>query len=90
MSDTSNQGQTGAGGTTGASASTSGEGRGQFPDLTAILSQFKLPGVDLQAIMESRKADFEALMKANTLAIQGAQKIAEKQAELFRASLNDL
>jgi len=90
MSDTSNRGPTGAQGTTGTSGSSSAEGRGPFPDLTAILNQFKLPGVDLHAIMESRKADFEALVKANTLAIQGAQKIAEKQAELFRASLNDL
>ena len=61
-----------------------------FPDFTKIIEQFKLPGIDLQALIEGRRADIDALRQANTIAMAGAQRIAEKQAEILRSTLTEL
>ena len=61
-----------------------------FPDISGIISQFKLPGIDLQALVEARRADVDALRQANTIALAGAQRIAEKQVEILRTTLGEV
>ena len=46
-----------------------------FVDVTKILEQFKLPGVDLNAILEARRKDVEALTQANQIAYENMQEI---------------
>lgn len=58
-----------------------------FAEYTKLLSQFKLPGVDISALMESRRRDIEALATANTTAIAGVQALGQKQADILRETL---
>ena len=60
-----------------------------FPDVTQMLSQFKLPGVDMNAVMNSRRKDIEALVSANRHAYEGMQQLAQRQAEMFKEALSE-
>ena len=59
-------------------------------DFMKTMEQFKLPGLDMAAIMESRRKDLEALMAANQTALQGMQTLGEKQAEILTTTLTEL
>ncbi len=58
-----------------------------FADVTKILEHFKIPGVDLSAIVESGRKDMEALVDANKAAYQGLQQLARKQSEMLTDAL---
>ena len=57
-----------------------------FMDLTRMMEQFRLPGVDMNALVEARRKDVEALVKANQQAYQGVQALAQRQAEILQAA----
>ena len=59
-------------------------------DLTKMLEQFKLPGVDTKEIVEARRKDIDALVKANQAIYEGMQALANKQGELLRKSMEDI
>ncbi|MBB5465007.1 hypothetical protein HDG32_001101 [Paraburkholderia sp. CI2] len=61
-----------------------------FAEYTKVFGQFKLPGVDVGKILESRRKDIEALAEANTAAFVGVQSLARKQAEIMRAMFTEL
>ena len=54
-----------------------------FGDLTKMLEQFKVPGVDMGAIVESRRKDMDALVAANQATLESMQAMAKKQAEIL-------
>ena len=54
-----------------------------FGNLDKLLEQFKVPGVDVGAIVESRRKDMEALVAANQAAFVAMQQIATKQTEIL-------
>jgi phasin family protein len=54
-----------------------------FGDLTKMFEQFKLPGVDMGAIVESRRKEMEALIATNQATLESMQGIARKQAEIL-------
>ncbi len=54
-----------------------------FGNLDKLLEQFKVPGVDVGAIVESRRKDMEALIAANQTAVNAMQQIAKKQTEIL-------
>ena len=54
-----------------------------FVDVTKILEQFKLPGVDMQKIMDARRKDMEALAQANQIAYDNMQALARREAEIL-------
>ena len=58
-------------------------------DVTKMLSEFKMPGVDLETIMASQRKNIEALTKANQLAIEGLQTVARRQAEILRGGFDE-
>jgi len=60
-----------------------------FVDIAKIMGQFKLPGIDMSAILEARRKDIEALTQANTIAFEGVQSLAQKQAEILRESMEE-
>ena len=62
---------------------------GPFVDITKLMEQFKLPGVDIPAIVEARRKDIEALTEANRIAFEGMQALAQKQAEILQKSMQD-
>jgi phasin family protein len=63
---------------------------GLFGDLSKLIEQFKLPGIDLNAVMEARRKDIEALAAANRTALEGFQSLSQKQAEILRTTMDQL
>src|SRR6202030_1616749 len=61
-----------------------------FGDIVKLLEQYKLPGIDIAAIIEMRRKDIEALMTANRVALEGAQSVGQKQVEILRSTLDQL
>jgi phasin family protein len=59
-------------------------------DFSKMMQQYKVPGLDMAAIMEARRKDFEALATANKTALEGMQALGEKQAEMWRHTLTEL
>jgi phasin family protein len=49
--------------------------------LKAMASQFKLPGVDVNAIVEWQRKDLEALAEANRRAYEGMQALTQRMAK---------
>lgn len=61
-----------------------------FTEYTKLFGQFKLPGIDMGAMLESRRKDIEAIAEANTTALAGVQSLAQKQADILRTTLGEL
>jgi phasin family protein len=61
-----------------------------FGDLTKMLEQFKVPGVDMSALVESRKKDIEAIVEANKIAYDSMQSLARKQTEMLKQAMQDI
>ncbi|QCP53157.1 phasin family protein [Trinickia violacea] len=61
-----------------------------FAEYTKLITQFKLPGLDLAAILESRRKDIEALAEANMTALAGVQQLGQKQIEIIRSTTTEL
>jgi phasin family protein len=61
-----------------------------FGDLSKLIEQFKLPGIDLNAVMEARRKDIEALAAANRTALEGFQSLSQKQAQMLRTTMDQL
>ena len=60
-----------------------------FQTFTKMLEQFRIPGVDLQAIMESRRKDVEAVVQANQVAFQGVQALVQRQTEILQQTMSE-
>ena len=61
-----------------------------FDDIAKLAQQFNLPGVDLDAVLKGRRKDVEALLAVGSIAQGGVQSLAQKQADMLRASVEDL
>lgn len=60
-----------------------------FMDVNELLAQFKVPGVDINALMEARRKDIEALVTANRQAYEGMQLLAHRQAEMLKEAMTE-
>ncbi|MGE0716123.1 MAG: phasin family protein [Alphaproteobacteria bacterium] len=58
-------------------------------DPTKLLGDFKIPGVDTDAMMAAQRRNVEALAKANQLAAEGMQAVMKRQAEIVRQSMEE-
>jgi phasin family protein len=58
--------------------------------ITKMLEQFKLPGIDIGAIVEARRKDIEAVAEANDTALRGVQALNQKQSEILQTTLTQL
>ena len=59
-------------------------------DITKIVEQFKLPGIDVSALMEARRKDIEALTEVNKIALQSSQTMTQKQVEILQKTMEEL
>src|SRR4051794_40460924 len=59
-------------------------------DLTKMFEQFKLPGLDMAPIIESRRKDIEALVEANKAAVESMQALARKQTEILTQTMQGI
>jgi len=58
-------------------------------DVTKLLSEFKVPGADFEALLASQRKNIEALTQANKLAIEGIQTVARRQSEILRQGFEE-
>lgn len=58
-------------------------------DFAQVADQFKVPGLDAQALVEYQKRNLEAVASANKIALEGAQAVFRRQAEIVRKSVED-
>jgi len=58
-------------------------------DITKAADQFKVPGLDAQALVEYQKRNLEAVASANKIALEGAQAVIRRQAEILRQSVEE-
>jgi phasin family protein len=58
--------------------------------ITKMLEQFKLPGIDIGALVDARRKDIEAVAAANDTALRGIQALNQKQSEILRTTLTQL
>jgi phasin family protein len=61
-----------------------------FTDITKIVEQFKLPGVDVSALLEARRKDIETLTEVNKIALESSQTMAQKQVEILQKTMQEL
>ncbi len=58
-------------------------------DLSKLMSEFKFPGLNVDALTGSYRKNIEALTQANQLAVEGYQAIARRQMEILRQTLEE-
>ena len=61
-----------------------------FGDLTKLLEQFKVPGVDMSSLMDARRKDIEALVQANKAVYEGMQALALRQADMLKQAIQGI
>jgi phasin family protein len=61
-----------------------------FGDVKKMIEQFKMPGVDMTAIVDSSRKDIEALVQANTAPYEAMQSLARKQTEIMTQAMQGM
>jgi phasin family protein len=61
-----------------------------FGDVTKMMAQFKMPGIDMAAIVETQRKEIEALGEANTAAFESMQALVAKQTELLTEAMQGM
>jgi phasin family protein len=54
-----------------------------------VVSDYKIPGVDMSAIVELQRKNVEALTSANRQAIEGLQAVANRQSEILKETMDE-
>lgn len=58
-------------------------------EFTKMMKNYKLPGVDMDAIVATQRKNVEALTSANRVAFEGMQAVAKRQAEILQETMNE-
>lgn len=58
-------------------------------DVTKVMGDFRVPGIDLEAAVASQRKNIEALTQANQLAVEGVQALVRRQVEITRQAMED-
>ena len=56
-------------------------------DLTNKLKDYRLAGIDFEAVVASQRSNVEALANASRVAFEGAQAVAKRQAEILQETM---
>jgi phasin family protein len=59
-------------------------------NFTKFLGTYKVPGVDVQAALESSRKNVEALANANKQALEGCQEVLTRQGEILRETMDEV
>jgi phasin family protein len=60
-----------------------------FFDVSKVLGDFRVPGIDVEAVVASQRKNIEALTQANQLAVEGVQAVFRRQAEIARQAIDE-
>lgn len=58
-------------------------------EFSKMLKSYKLPGVDMDAVVAAQRKNVEALTSANRVAFEGMQAVAKRQAEILQETMNE-
>ena len=58
-------------------------------DFQKMMMDFKMPGIDADALMNAQQKNIEAISNANQLAAEGFQAIGKRQTELFQQAVEE-
>lgn len=61
-----------------------------FGDVTKMMEQFKMPGIDMTAIMQAQRKGIESLVEANKAAFESMQALAKRQTEMMTEAMQDM
>ena len=61
----------------------------QYLNVGKFTEQFKLPGVDTNVFLETQQKNLEAVAKANKVALDGVQAVAQRQTEIVRQAFEE-
>jgi len=59
-------------------------------DVTKFVGDFKVPGIDVDAMLAAQQKNLQAVTEANKLAIEGLQAVAKRQAEVLKQSMEEM
>lgn len=59
-------------------------------DLSKMLGEFQIPGVDWSELMASQQKNLQALTKANQLLIEGAQAVMRREVEILQKAMAEV
>lgn len=59
-------------------------------DFTKMMSDLKVPGVDMEALLSSQRKNIEALTKANQKTLEGMQAVAKRQSEIMAQAMAEV
>lgn len=57
--------------------------------ITKILESFRVPGLDVEGLMDTQRKNMEALAQATQVAAQGSTAVSQKQAEILRTAVQE-
>jgi phasin family protein len=60
-----------------------------FFDVTKAFGDFRLPGLDVDAVVATQRKNLAALTQANQLAVEGVRALAERQAEIAQQAVEE-
>lgn len=58
-------------------------------NIPKLLERFKVPGIDLPALMDAQRKNVEALREANQKAYSGALALAKRQTEILEETMRE-
>ena len=58
-------------------------------EFSKLAGNYKMPTVDVEAVMASQRKNIEALTAANKAAAEGMQKVSARQAQILQESLDE-
>lgn len=59
-------------------------------DVNKMLGDFKVPGVDVEKIMDIHRKNLEAIVAVNKTVAEGLQEMARVQSEMLKESMSDI
>src|SRR3546814_3968167 len=59
-------------------------------DVTSMMAEFKVPGVDVDTMIAVQRRNIEALTAANQLALEGVQAVVRRHMDIMRHSLGEM
>jgi phasin family protein len=58
-------------------------------DFAKTMAKMKMPGVDVESMLTTQRKNFEAMVHANQLALEGLQAVMRRQVEIFREMVDE-
>ena len=58
-------------------------------DVTRLVGEFRLPGLDTEAMLAAQRRNIEAVTRANQLAAEGMQAVMKRQTEILRQTMEE-